>query len=35
MDYDFNMIYMMAMILSSGNHGNHINHIKIIVRIKV
>jgi len=31
-DYDSNMIYMMAMIASSGNHGHHINHIGIIVK---
>ena len=34
-DYDFNMIYLMAMIIHSHNHGHQINHIKIIVRITV
>ena len=27
-DYDFNMIYMMTMIMHSIHHGHHINHIK-------
>jgi hypothetical protein len=31
LDYDFNMIYLMAMITTSKNHGHQINHIKIIV----
>jgi hypothetical protein len=30
-DYDFNMIYLMVMIMNSRNHGHQINHIEIIV----
>ena len=31
-DYDFNMIYLMDMIVLIGNHEHQINHIEIIVR---